>query len=510
MFYNFNPLMFLVGGALLLALSLAPAMPVQAQAAPHFPQTGFTVDNDAIWSYFQSRGGVDTFGYPISRTFLFQGFSVQVFQRHVLQAFDQQARPLNLLDPGLLPITHYGGLTFPTYDETLAEAAPAPGTPDYSQAVQQFLNANVPNVWEDASVGFLSYFESAAPAGTPGDATLVALEVWGFPTSRPMRDPNNANFIYQRFQRGIIHHDATQGVTRGILLGEAFRSVLVGQNLSSPLRDELAGSPLLNLYAPDQPNWMAHTAPDLQPPITRENTDLTEAFDAAPGDGAFESVDVYLIAMGTGGDVGCNDSVVAVQRPLDEPTTMPLTAAIRELLAIEQRSYGESGLYNALFNSDLSIQNISLDDRGRAVVRLQGEMSIGGVCDPPRVEAQLEQTALQFDTVDSVTVFINDAPVELIGAPGPAVAIWPSSGPPGTEVEVMAINFPPTTPVTLSVAQEAAEPAHREVLHTDARGTLRTRATIPSSARPGGSWVVMVTTEEPGIQVTSNSFAVRE
>ncbi|MDQ4078656.1 MAG: hypothetical protein M3220_20750, partial [Chloroflexota bacterium] len=325
MVYRFKPLLFLLLGILLAALAMVPAAaPAQAQDARHFAQTGYTVDNDAIWDYFQSRGSVDTFGYPASRTFLFQGFSVQVFQRHVLQAFDGQARPLNLLDPGLLPITYHGGLTFPAYDPAVAEAAPAPETANYSQAVQQFLAANVPNMWEGAPVDFLNYFYSAAPTAAPGDAALVALEVWGFPTSRPMRDPNNSNFIYQRFQRGIMHHDATQGVTRGILLGDAFKQVLMDQNLSSALRAQMADSPLLGLYAPGQPIWMARTAPDLQPPITRENTDLTQAFQPVTSPPTATSAQVYLVEEDT---QGANCSVNYVPVPVQfEATTTPLTS----------------------------------------------------------------------------------------------------------------------------------------------------------------------------------------
>jgi hypothetical protein len=37
---------------------------------------------------------------------------------------------------------------------------------------------------------------------------------------------------------------------------------------------------------------------------------------------------------------------------------------------------------------------------------------LGGVCDSPRVQAQIEQTALQFSTVSEVEVFVNDTPLE--------------------------------------------------------------------------------------------------
>jgi hypothetical protein len=39
-------------------------------------------------------------------------------------------------------------------------------------------------------------------------------------------------------------------------------------------------------------------------------------------------------------------------------------------------------------------------------------MMLGGTCDSPRFEAQIEQTALQFPTVTDVAVFINDVPME--------------------------------------------------------------------------------------------------
>ena len=49
----------------------APAAP-QPQAAPapadarYFGQTGYRVGDDAFWNYFQVRGGVRSFGYPVS------------------------------------------------------------------------------------------------------------------------------------------------------------------------------------------------------------------------------------------------------------------------------------------------------------------------------------------------------------------------------------------------------------------------------------------------------------
>ena len=52
------------------------------------------------------RGKVRTFGYPVSRTFMLDGFQVQIFQREVVQLQPNGGvQTLNLLDPGLMPDT---------------------------------------------------------------------------------------------------------------------------------------------------------------------------------------------------------------------------------------------------------------------------------------------------------------------------------------------------------------------------------------------------------------------
>ena len=42
-------------------------------------------DRDAFWDFFQKRGGLRTFGYPVSRDFLFYGCTTQLFQRVAMQ-----------------------------------------------------------------------------------------------------------------------------------------------------------------------------------------------------------------------------------------------------------------------------------------------------------------------------------------------------------------------------------------------------------------------------------------
>lgn len=132
-----------------------------------------------------------------------------------------------------------------------------------------------------------------------------------------------------------------------------------------------------------------------------------------PDGGEATSADMYLIATGDAGQsgvpVGCDDSAVPVQ-VVFEPTITPLTDALEQLLALDTETYGQSGLYNALYQSDLSIQGIDIDE-GVATINLTGNIVLGGTCDAPRVEAQIEQTALQFATVQSVNIFVNGQPL---------------------------------------------------------------------------------------------------
>lgn len=247
----------------------------------YFSQTGFRIDNDVFWDYFNKRGGVRTFGYPVSRTFTFLGFTTQFFQRSIMQLGpDGGARTMNVLDPGLMPYTRINGSTFPAPDSYLATLAPAPGSPDYASRVQEFVMKYAPNQYEGMNVNFYQAFrntvtmQDAFPHGG-GNTDLLPglnLEMWGVPTSYPQRDPNNHNFVYLRFQRGIMHYDATNGYTQGLLLADYLKSIMTGSNLPSDLESQARDSRFYRQYNPSRANWIER--PDQLP-----GTDLTFAFE---------------------------------------------------------------------------------------------------------------------------------------------------------------------------------------------------------------------------------------
>jgi polysaccharide biosynthesis protein PslG len=268
--------------ALMLATVLAPAhAAAQTTDDPRFfTQTGFRVDNDAFWNFFQARGGVRTFGYPVSRSFMLLGFPVQVFQREVMQLQpDGGVQTLNLLDEGLLPYTRINGSTFPAPDPNVVGQTPVVSDPDYATKILQFVDAQAQDAFEGEPVNFDQTFHNTvtaqdAPDLDPGALPLADLQIWGAPTSLPARDPNNNDFIYQRFQRGIMHYDKGCGCTQGLLLADYLKQVLIGPspNLPPDLAQQALGSRFLAQYAPGKPASLAR-------PNDLPGTDLSSAFD---------------------------------------------------------------------------------------------------------------------------------------------------------------------------------------------------------------------------------------
>ena len=129
---------------------------------------------------------------------------------------------------------------------------------------------------------------------------------------------------------------------------------------------------------------------------------------------AEQTVKIVLIELEDNGQsgplVGCGDSAIPINVTIPH-TQGVLRAALEKLLSAKQQFYGESGYYNALYQSDLEVASVRIE-QGNAIIHLTGTIMLGGVCDAPRLEAQIEQTALQFSTVSTVTVFVNDVPLE--------------------------------------------------------------------------------------------------
>lgn len=248
------------------AVRWVPVSTSQSQAQPQnssdindprfFSETRFRIDRDAFWDFFQRRGGVRTFGFPVSRDFTFFGCQTQFFQRLAMQQCgDAGVGTLNVLDDGFLPYNHFHGSTVPLPDPEFISSAPLPNQADYGTRAIEFVRANTPDTFQGEPVNFLTTFNTtvsladAYPQGN-GDSALVPLlnlQLWGLPTSPPALDPNDHEFIYQRFQRGVMHYDRGCHCTQGLLLTDYLKDLLTGELLPDDLaaQAQSAGSPLL-------------------------------------------------------------------------------------------------------------------------------------------------------------------------------------------------------------------------------------------------------------------------
>jgi hypothetical protein len=123
---------------------------------------------------------------------------------------------------------------------------------------------------------------------------------------------------------------------------------------------------------------------------------------------------IYLVALDDNGKsgkkIGCNDSIVPIEREIPR-TASPLTDTLKLLFSAKQQFYGQSGFYNALYQSNLRVEGIS-ERNGVFRVNLLGELSLGGICDNPRAEAQIKETIMQFATVKQANVFLNGVALE--------------------------------------------------------------------------------------------------
>jgi N-acetylmuramoyl-L-alanine amidase len=261
-----------------------PGLAASAQAAEParvFEQTGFRISNAAFLDFFDRRGGLRTFGYPVSREFTLQGSRVQFFQRAIMQLRpDGSVTTLNFLDAGLMPYDRVNKATLPAIDPALLGEVPKPGSPGYDKAILAYVQAAAPDVWQSLPVNFHRAFlatvglKDAFPGGK-GNAGLLAgfaLELWGAPTSAPTLDPANHNFVYQRFQRGIMHFDRSTGLTQGLLLADYLKAILTGDGLPADLDAQAKASALYKQYDPGKPGWLAR-------PNDLPQSDLTKAFE---------------------------------------------------------------------------------------------------------------------------------------------------------------------------------------------------------------------------------------
>ena len=122
------------------------------------------------------------------------------------------------------------------------------------------------------------------------------------------------------------------------------------------------------------------------------------------------TVNVYLVALDgsklQGKTIGCNDLLVPISKNVLVEKSHVESAMI-ELFATKDTD----DLMNFIKGPGLFLYQVTLSN-GIAEIYLKGDFNISGVCDIPRIQEQLYETAKQFSDVKRVKIFINAQSLE--------------------------------------------------------------------------------------------------
>ncbi len=107
------------------------------------------------------------------------------------------------------------------------------------------------------------------------------------------------------------------------------------------------------------------------------------------------------------------DAINMVTRTIPK-TDAPLNAALVQLFAEPEGAQpGTDYNFIARTKETLKFDRVTITD-GIANIYLTGSLSgLAGICDDPRAEIQLKETALQFPTVIDVQIYLNDVKTNL-------------------------------------------------------------------------------------------------
>ena len=117
------------------------------------------------------------------------------------------------------------------------------------------------------------------------------------------------------------------------------------------------------------------------------------------------TVNFYMVALEgstlQGKTIGCNDILVPISKNvLIEKNEVE--SAMNELFAAKSTDK----LINFIKGPGLFLYQVTLSN-GIAEIYLKGDFAISNVCDVPRIQGQLYETAKQFSDVREVKIFIN-------------------------------------------------------------------------------------------------------
>jgi LysM repeat protein len=203
-----------------------------------------------------------------------------------------------------------------------------------------------------------------------------------------------------------------QAISYTVRRGDTLNSIARQHNVT--VAEILSINPQItnpNRIAVGQQIWIPVAISPPRPPVLPTPTPRPPFSPPVAGDpdADFMYTQIFFIALGDNGasgrPAGCGDSAVGVwvEAP---PSQAVLRTSLETLLSLRDPFHRQSGLFNALHRSRLTLSDLQLAN-GVATMRLNGQLMAEGYCERSQIRAQLEQTALQFSTVNRVVIFVN-------------------------------------------------------------------------------------------------------
>jgi len=177
----------------------------QERGTRYFPETGHNLQG-AFFNYFQEKGGLEIFGYPITEGFQEDGLLVQYFQRARLALTGSRGkRAFGSGEVGVAPLGELMGHRSPPFEPTY-----------------HFPYRYYPQTGHALSFAFLDYYQAQGED-----------EVFGYPITEPFLE---RGLIVQYFQQARMEwHPDKKRVQLGLLGEEYFEARGLDPALRAPV-----------------------------------------------------------------------------------------------------------------------------------------------------------------------------------------------------------------------------------------------------------------------------------
>lgn len=112
---------------------------------------------------------------------------------------------------------------------------------------------------------------------------------------------------------------------------------------------------------------------------------------------------------------GCGEVLIEDEVPVSAAGAVGdpslVKAALQSLFAERNFDVGSSGLMNALYQSELTVQDVTIQG-DTVTVNLSGQPMSAGTCADPQIIAQLENTAIANAGTYTAEILVNGEPIQ--------------------------------------------------------------------------------------------------